>query len=82
MITEHTETCISRRTTFPIQSGANRFRMGTDQVRAILCDGRISLLMTIFMLGVLEDALVFGQTATALWSYRPKGGKSTTGFES
>ena len=48
----------------------------------ILRDGQVSLLMTIFMLGVLEDALVFGQTATALWSYRPKAGKSTTGFES
>ena len=28
------------------------------------------------------DTLVFGQTATALWSDRLKGGKSTAGFDS
>ena len=38
--------------------------------------------MTIFLLGVGVDTLVFSQTATALWSDRPKGGRSTAGFES
>ena len=56
--------------------------MGTDQVRAILCDGRISLLMTIFLLVVLVDTLIFGWTATELLSDGPKGGESAAGFKS